>query len=85
MQGTAFSALGRHREAVSAFEEAELHLEADAGGRNLLYGMLGTSYIELRDDGRAEKAFEELVRISPGSVYGRRMLQEIRSRRRGRD
>ena len=82
MHGTALAALGRHREAVASLEQAASHLAPDAGGRDLLMGMLGTSYMELHDDAQAERAFEQQLRFAPGSVYARKMLEEIRARRR---
>ena len=81
MQATALTALGRHREAIASLEQAAGRLDAEAGGREILLGMLGTSYMALREDGRAEQTFEELLRASPGSAYARQMLQEIRARR----
>ncbi|HEY3176959.1 MAG TPA: hypothetical protein VGK94_14490 [Candidatus Polarisedimenticolia bacterium] len=81
MAGTALQALGRHREAVSILEEASARLDPEAGGRELLFGLLGISYMELGDDERASRAMRKLLEISPESTYARRMLEEIEARR----
>jgi hypothetical protein len=80
MKGTALQKLGRHREAVVVLEDASARIDPEAGGRDLLFGLLGTSYMEMGDDRKAERAFRDLLEISPGSAYARRMLEEIASR-----
>jgi len=75
VRGTALRFLGRHADALAAFEAA---LERAPGAIEALFG-IGASAIELRDFERATRVFEQVVAAAPSPDAFRGLLMSLRA------
>lgn len=82
IEGTALQAAGRHREAITLFEQIAARPDSDPEGQAVVFGLLGTSYLETGDEPRARQAFERLRELAPDSAYARKMLESMEPKRR---